>query len=306
MLDRAFSVPFDAPLAPNKPATYASYRRIAKPLYVAAAVIAVVAVAVAFLVQQGAAIIPLSVEYTVGEKMIYHTTETIEYQPSNATTTDLPPFAPDLSKINVSATTIVEVTDFDNETYTLNHTSNLDTGTQLITASFVEKLNKTGYSTRIAVQGPVLPSNTTSSTVITGLLERPEVKVGETWEIPLSSTSPNVTITGAMTLTFAGIENITVPAGTYQVYRIDAASSNVTITINPQPNTNTTISTIISSKGQMYIEYGTGRRIATTTQSTVYNEAIGLNYTLTANTTLIEHIKPTSSGSTIAAMLFLL
>ena len=264
-------------------------KRFGKKFYALAALIVVAVVAVALLIPQGAAIIPLSVEYTVGEKLVYQTTETITFQTSN-TTVGLPPYGP-TGTVNLNATAIVEVVDFDNETYTLKHTMTLDTGAQLISASFIEKVNKTGYSTYLAVEGNVLTPNATSS-IITGLLERPEVKVGESWQIPLSSTSANVSITGSMTLTFAGIENITVPAGTYQVFRIDASSSNVVITLKPPSNINMSMSTIISSNGQMYIEYGTGRRIATTVESTVQNEAIGLNYTLSATTTLVQHIKP--------------
>jgi hypothetical protein len=264
-------------------------KRFGKKLYALGALIAIAVVAVALLVPQGAAIIPLSVEYTVGEKLVYHTAETIVYQTSN-TTAGLPPYGP-TGTTNLNATTIVEVIDFDNETYTLNHTATLDTGAKPISASFIEKVNKTGYSIYLAVEGNVLTPNATSS-IITGLLERPEVKVGESWQIPLTSTSAHVTVTGSMTLTFAGIENITVLAGTYQVFRIDAASSNVVMTVKLPSNTNMSMSTIINSSGQIYIEYGTGRRIATTMESTVHNEAIGLNYTLSANTTLIQHIKP--------------
>jgi hypothetical protein len=267
-------------------------KRFGKKLYTLAAIIVVAVVAVAFLIPQGAAIIPLSVEYTVEEKMIYQTTETITFQTSN-TTTGLPPFGPDTSTVNLNATAIVEVIDFDGEVFTLNRTMSLETGVHPISVSLIEKVNKTGYSTYFLDEGNVLMSNASSSNPLTALLERPEVKVGESWQIPMNSGSANVNITGSMTLTFGGIQDIIVPAGTYTVFRIDTSSNNVVMTLKtPTSSTNMSVSTTISMNGQMYIEYGTGRQIASTMESTVHNEAVGLNYALSANTTLVQHIKP--------------
>jgi spore germination protein YaaH len=81
-----------------------------------------------------------------------------------------------------------------------------------------------------------------------------------------------------------------VPAGTYQVFRIDTSTSNVTTTFTHQSKTSF-MNTITSTKGQTYIEYGTGRQILFTTESIVYREGMR-NYTRSVNTTLVQHIKP--------------
>ncbi|MCW4024798.1 MAG: hypothetical protein NWF01_07170 [Candidatus Bathyarchaeota archaeon] len=54
-----------------------------KKIYAAIALIAVVIIAVAFVIPQGVAAIPLNVEYTVGEKMAYDTTITATYETQN-------------------------------------------------------------------------------------------------------------------------------------------------------------------------------------------------------------------------------
>ncbi len=254
----------------------AGSKRFGKKLYAVATIIMIAVIAVALLIPQGAATIPLNVEYEIGEKMVYFITQA-EILKTDTTTSNV--------------TDIVEVTDFDGETYTLNHTIPSDTDAQSIRVSFIEKVNKIGYSTYFSAEGKVLPFDTPNSDTLTGLLERPEVKVGESWQIPISSANPNIITTGTMTITFAGIQNITVPAGTYQVFRIDTSSSNVTTTFKHQSKTNWSMNTITSMNGQTYIEYGTGRQILSTTESIVYRESMR-NYTRSVNTTLVQHIKP--------------
>jgi hypothetical protein len=102
-----------------------------------------------------------------------------------------------------------------------------------------------------------------------------------------------------MTITFGGIQNITVPAGTYEVFKVDTLS-NLTMSIklptsgnytNPPFTVNMTIS------GQTYIEYGTCRRIESNMQMTQMpssSQAGGTSATISisAKTTLVQHIKP--------------
>jgi hypothetical protein len=262
----------------NQPEMHsAGSKRFRKKLYAVATIIMIAVIAVALLIPQGAATIPLNVEYEIGEKMVYFITQA-----------DI--FKTDTKSSNL--TDIVEVIDFDGETYTLNHTIPSDTDVQSIRVSFIEKVNKTGYSAYFSVEGNVLPFDTPNSDILTGLVDRPEVKVGESWQIPISSANPNIITTGTMTITFAGIQNITVPAGTYQVFRVDTSSSNVTTTFKHQSGTNWSMNTIISMNSQTYIEYGTGRQIASTTESIIRMGTSTRNYTRAVNTTLVQHIKP--------------
>jgi hypothetical protein len=292
---KAKAVPSETSPSPNQPATRPSgFRRFGKKLYAVAAIIVIAIIAVALLVPQGAATIPLGVEYTVGEKMVYNTTETITTQNTDSS---LPPGGPWETSIN--STEIVEVLDFDGEYYILNHTVTAKLGNTPASISYIEKMNKTGYTGYFRLEGTeeVLVSNMSTDSFATVLLDKPEVKVGDSWQVPVNSGNSNVSITGEMTITFGGIQNITVPAGTYEVFKVDTLS-NLTMSIklptsgnytNPPFTVNMTIS------GQTYIEYGTCRRIESNMQiiqSPAQAAGTSTTISISAKTTLIQHIKP--------------
>jgi len=274
------------------------FKRFGKKLYALAAIIVVAVIAVALLVPQGAATIPLSVEYTVGEKMIYNTTETVTFQPDN---TAMPAdYSGQISNtIDINSTAIVEVLDCDGEYYTLNHTVTGTLGHTPVSISFIEKMNKTGYTGYFLPGGTqqLVTSNMSNNPFVTALLDKPEVKVGDTWQIPLSSGNSNVSITGALTIKFGGIQEITVPAGTYRVFKIDVSSSDFTMGVKLSTSANSTIApftTNMSISGQIYIEYGTCRQIQSNMQMISSTQAVGASATIStsAQTTLVQHIKP--------------
>jgi hypothetical protein len=60
-------------------------KRFGKKLYVVAAIVAVAVIAVALLIPQGAATIPLNVDYEVGEKMVYDTTMILSFNDPDLT-----------------------------------------------------------------------------------------------------------------------------------------------------------------------------------------------------------------------------
>jgi hypothetical protein len=83
---------------------------------VVVSVIVIVILAVAFLISQGAASIPLNVSYTVGEKMVYRITET----ESNVAS-----YAGGLKPTTFNSTETQTVIGFNGQTYSINHTQNL-------------------------------------------------------------------------------------------------------------------------------------------------------------------------------------
>lgn len=281
--------------APSQPALRTSgFKRFGKKLYAVAAIVVVAVIAVALLVPQGAATIPLGVEYTVGEKMVYNTTETITTQTAN---NSLPPENP--WETSIDSTEIVEVMGFDGEYYSLNHTVTSKLGNTPASISFIEKVNKTGYTGYFRLKGTkeVLTSNMSTDPFASVLLDKPEVKVGDTWQVPVNSGNPNASVTGEMTITFGGIQNITVPAGTYEVFKVDTVS-NLTMSIKYPTSGNYTnppfkINMVIS--GQTYIEYGTCRRIESNMQiiqSPAQSAGTSATISISAKTTLVQHIKP--------------
>jgi hypothetical protein len=252
----------------------------------------------ALLIPQGAAIIPLNVEYTVGERMVYDVTETMSMQMSNSTIGSTLGFGGTNNTLTMSMKTTVDVVDFDGEVYTLNHTLTTELLGKPLSISYLEKVNKTGYSTMLfpgAVEA--LPANLSSENpILTGILGKSEVKVGDTWEIPLNANNASIGLTGSLTLTFKGIQDITVPAGTYKVFKVDMTSNNLgmhTSAASPYGGT-TIVSITMSVSGEYYIQYDTGRQIEYTTQMTTQSQAMGINSitTISAQTTLSQYSEP--------------
>lgn len=300
MHSKANAVPFETLSSPDQPATRPSgFRRFRKKLYAVAAIVVVAVIAVALLVPQGAATIPLGVEYTVGEKMIYNTIETITTQMANSS---LPPEYP--GETNINSTEIVEVLDFDGEYYILNHTITATIGHMPVSTSLIEKVNKTGYTGYFRLEGTeeVLTSNMSTDPFATVLLDKPEVKVGDSWQVPVNSGNSNISITGEMTITFGGIQNITVPAGTYEVFKVDTVS-NLTMSIKLPTSGNYTsppFTVNMTISGRTYIEYGTCRRIESSMQiiqSPAQAAGTSATISISAKTTLVQHIKPVENQS---------
>ena len=266
------------------------------------AIIAILIISVTLLIPQGAASIPLNVNYAVGEKMVYDATMTSSFQYGNsALTTGITSQLPNNTSINMQQT--IEVTGFDGEYYTLNHTMTLSTNSKPLSISLTEKMNKTGYSAYLLNLGSTqqeIPNNgVTSTSYLAQLLSKPEVKVGDSVEVPFPSGNLSIGITGDLTMTFKGIQDLTVPAGTFKVFRIDITSNNLKMNYNSPMGslsnfTPANITMTLDMNSQMYIEYGTMRQIKSSMQETVSMQSATLNYGMSTNMdmTLVEHITP--------------
>lgn len=266
------------------------------------AVIAILIIAVTLLIPQGAASIPLNVNYNVGEKMVYDTTMTSTFQYDNSalptgTTSQLP------NGTSIDMQQIIEVTGFDGAYYTLNHTMTMNTNNRPLSISLIEKMNKTGYSAYLLNLGSTqeeIPNNgVTSSSYLAQLLSKPEVKVGDSVEVPFPTSNSSIGITGDITMTFKGLQDLTVPAGTYKVFRIDITSNNLKMNYHSPLSslsnfTPANITMGLDMTYQMYIEYGTMRQIKTSMQETVSMQSATMSYGMNMNMdmTLVEHIIP--------------
>jgi hypothetical protein len=288
--------------SPDKQTLNHSGFRLGKKVILIAALVAVAVIVSALLIPQGAASIPLNVNYVVGEKMVYDATMTSSFQYGNSSLpTGITSQLPNNTSINMQQT--IEVTGFDGEYYTLNHTMTLSTNSKPLSISLTEKMNKTGYSAYLLNLGSTqqeIPNNgVTSTSYLAQLLSKPEVKVGDSVEVPFPSGNSSIGITGDLTMTFKGIQDLTVPAGTFKVFRIDITSNNLRMNYNSPMSSlsnftpaNITISLDMNS--QMYIEYGTMRQIKSSMQETVSMQSATLNYGMSTNMdmTLVEHIAP--------------
>jgi hypothetical protein len=273
-------------------------RWFGKKIYAIIALIAVVIVAIALFIPQGAAAIPLNVDYTVGEKMAYETTITATYETQNTQpTANMQP----ITNATVYSTETIDVIDFDGEYYTLNHTHTFTLKDTPFSYSMTEKMNKTGYSTYILNLGSasqeVPNTSMTSASYLTQLLSKPEVKVGDTITIPYPNLVASMGMTGKLTMTFAGIEDLTVPTGTYHVFRIDITSNDLKLSYKPStgiPSLDVQTNMDINVTYQIFMEYGTMRQIKSSMQETISYQSETIEYTmhLTTDTTLREHTTP--------------
>jgi hypothetical protein len=284
---KLYSVPSETPSEqPTVPAP--SRKRFGKKLYAAIAVAVVAVIVIALLIPQGAAIIPLSVEYTVGERMVYDATQTIAMQMSNSTIGASLGLGSN-NTLTMDSTTTVDVVDFDGEAYTLNYTSTMELLGKPVSFSYLEKVNKTGYTTILfsGATEALAPSVGSQDPVLTGILGKPQVKVGDTWEIPVNPNNASIGITGSLVLTFKGIQDITVPAGTYKVFRVDMTSKDIGMQTSA-------VSTTMSVNGEYYVEFETGRQIENNMQMTIQSQVMGVDtsITMSASMTLAQHTLP--------------
>ncbi len=274
------------------------------------AIVAIAIVAAALLIPQGAASIPLTVNYTVGEKMIYNTTGFLNYAVANSL---LPPGNDGLTPSNTTTSyqETMDVLSFDGTYYTLNDTMTLSMpqiSSRPLSLSWLEKVNNTGYSEIILAFGEnstSIPDGLLDKPQFVQLLNQPVVKVGDSVTIPetyLGNGSSSYQLRGGLTLTFKGIQDLTVPAGTYKVFKVDVTGNtvqkmNLPLPLNgiylPAPQPTATITTSIINE-QMYFGYGSMRQIETTMQLTSDFQSSVLNYTMTqdTNTILNQEINP--------------
>ena len=268
------------PSSADQPSTHSTGHRFGKKIYAVAAIILVAVVVIAvFFVPRGATdSIPLSLNYEVGEEMVYNTTETGQSGQFNST-----------SSINSMST--LKVVSFDGDYYTLNHTITTMLN-RPISVSMIERINKTGYA-RYFLPGTTenLFGNTSSNPVLAALLSKPEAKVGDTWQIPLDTGNSTMGTTGSLTLTFAGIQDLTVPAGAYRVFRIDVSSSNLASHVEISEGKS---DTTMSFTGSIYMEYGTCRQIKSYIQISMAIQSTVLNSSMSYSSqmTLTQHLKP--------------
>jgi hypothetical protein len=252
---------------------------------IAVTIIAAGIISITLFIPQGTEAIPLSANYVVGEKMVYDATSTAVYYFRGSNLDNLGNFVP--SNVSSSYQLSIEVMDFDGQLYTLNYTTTILHENSSYGYSISNKMNKTGYSSflhHFANQTDGMPFGITQSLV--QLLSKPEVRVGTTITVPFPSSTLGSGITGNITLTFKGFEDLTVPAGTYRVFRIDVSTGDqglnyhipAGIWLGSDQNYSSTMQ--IKMDYQVYLEYGTMREVKSTTQQTVTQQSTTMNFTV--------------------------
>lgn len=232
---------------------------------VVVAVIAVIIVAIIVFVPQETTSIQLNTTYLVGEKMVYDCTLTSEYNSTDPAVAEKYP-----SSAPLDFTEIVEVIDFDGQYYTLNFTTIAGS----ISMSWLGKVCKTGFSNHLVpLNSPledILNGGVSNVSYISQLMDKSEVKVGDTFTVPYPGTEYT---TGDLRLTFGGYEDLRTSAGTFRVFKVEISTENV-ISQMGNIEAGLLMTKTIDENYTLYIESGTTRLIKSTIDKTTSTQTI--------------------------------
>jgi hypothetical protein len=187
----------------------------------------------------------------------------------------------------------MKIISFDGENYTINETSTTSTALgQQYTFSFMTKMNKTGYVTYLnGTSG--LQQTYSMFNGVWSFGPKTEVRTGETLQIPMNQSSSDYSFNGTVVMKFGEIQNITVPAGEYRIFKIDISSDNMSMVVTTPPPVNMSISETFSVSGRMFLEYGTCRLVKSELYESMSMQQGTLNTTQTMSMQmeLVQHIK---------------
>lgn len=220
------------------------------------------------MLQAGVKASELKLDYSIGEKMTYEMNMGMHM--FNAT-------------ISETIMLQMKVQNFDGENYTVNYT--ISAGTE--EHSFVLKMNQTGH----LVENSELPDDLDETfSFLLGIpgfgsyLTGEEVRVGDSWEIPLDI--PEMDFEGKMGFSVSELGKVDVPAGSYDVFKISIESSGFNIEAEG-------VQVDLEMDGVLSLEKDTCRLVdldLTLSLDTILegqNRSIDMNLEMT----LIEHLK---------------
>lgn len=265
-----------------------------RKLYASIAGLAVVLIVLTalFIPQSAGSPLELSLNYKVGEHMVYNTTNIITNQMFN-TSLNLPGVT---NTQSYNSTITIDVTGSNTDNYSVNETivAAPNLFSQPLPPLSLNISKSSYYNNFIAPGGPLIFYNTSNNPSISVYLAQTTVKVGEVWKIPVNTGNASLGLTGEVTLTFAELKDLTVPAGTFKTMRIEVTSNTLSLhsdgsSIIKIPNGMT-----LQLNGTSYIEQGTCRLIkADLTQLTTTNSpGIGSTSILYTEKTLVEYTYP--------------
>ena len=142
--------------------------------------------------------IELGLNYAVGEQMNYTTTTRATVQQDSIIG----------EPQTYNQTISYEVLSFDGKSYSINQTGNVTISNKTTTVKLTLSVGKTDYYKNIINGGPDVFANYASNPTIAAYLAKTSVKVGEVWTIPVSTGSASNGLTGQITLTFHGFEDL--------------------------------------------------------------------------------------------------
>jgi len=256
-----------------------------KKLYIIIGLIAVVAVASAFILinfmPKGlGATVSLGVNYNVGEKMTYQVLITMSMMGQTVTK---------------NGTISIEVLSFDGENYTIQEKVRVDSQD----FSFTVKMNKTGHifdftgpgdSAGLPQEFQQIYSSLSSLPGFGSYYPRLTARVGEGWQIPIDTQILGLNLSGTINYGISGVTDITVTAGTYKVFRIDISAINIH---GIYQSSGVTVHLFATMNAYAYVENATSTPIEFNIQESVTASAMGqtVSMSMTILVRLKEHIR---------------
>jgi hypothetical protein len=265
---RIFSAEGTPPLEqePIPPSPMEPERKSRKKLYALLGVVAVAVVLIAVIlpsmIPQGLGeTIPYGISYNVGEKLTYSISVSLTYNGQ---------------QVSETGTMSMHVVSFDGDNYTIDEAVHYELQGTSQDNSFTLIMNKAGQLVGTAN----LPSQIQDMTsMIQGspgyglFLNTTEVRVGETFHVPMDMGNSTFTMTGTENCKIGAVENITVQAGTYKTFKIDLSTSNLHASTQG-------IDVSLSLSGHMHMEYGTDHCIDFSLQGTETAQGMSLSLTM--------------------------
>jgi len=281
-------------------------------LYVIFAVLVVFIVIIAIVLlipqneipQNDSSLLELNLNYAVGECMVY---EIINAGASKITNTSYSPDA--VCSDGYGSTTItLEVLSANSENYTIKQTNTSNTYFGPISSTLTLNIAKASYYNNFIAPDGFDIFHDVTNPLILAYLTQSAVKTGDVWTIPVSIGDVNlgvflfvrtgdntsVGISGEITLKFAGTQEITVPAGTFQTMCIEITSTVLSAHSDDIPAINIQNGVNVQLTGTSYIELGTCRLIKSdlTHQTTINTPEIEGTATMYMEKTLVEYLPP--------------
>ena len=271
-------------LSQERPPSQASKSRRRWYILAGLAVVIVVALGTWSMLPGEAEALLLGINYIEGEAMTYETNMTMEMMGQ---------------EFSFLMTYTLEVLDVEDGTYTIRTTFNLMNQTQApATYSITARINETGQTVEFLDVPPEFQQTMSSFSFMPGnglYFPMKEARVGDSWQIPIDMQTEQFNFTGSIDNRITETREVTVPAGTYEVFKLEIASSDFRMVYIPPPELGATgpIEMDLTMSGYEYFEKGTCRVVEAKIDQTIEMSMMGqtLSMTMTLDMTLTEHIR---------------
>jgi hypothetical protein len=232
--------------------------------------------------------IALSLQYRVGEKMTYETNMTMN-----------------IMGFETSATIVysMEVLNKEGDIYTIRMTTAILSQNQTIpSSSLTMKVDESGRFVEL-VDAPEGVQEALQSMSYFNFMPGngfhfplSEARVGESWEVPINMTTEMFNFTGKLDCAITETRKITVPAGTYDAFKIEVSSSDLGFAFSPEleQEMGQSMEIQMAMNGYEYFERGTCQTIQAAFNATINATVMDTTMTLelSIDMQLTEHIKP--------------